>query len=345
MMTIRNFHRPAVYAFLAILLFIIHEQMASTVILDNAIGMEVLISYLFDIPFFIVAINILGKYRLVNLRDYVIFLFVNVALGFFYVVFYGLAQASIDLYYHGKIKVIINREFMFYGYVRGKCVLAFALAIDFFYRGKKGELQAAEARSRQKELEYAMHFTQVSPHLMLNGLTFIHHKAQPVIPVISEAIKKLFSIYRYSTKDMTKITTVTLSEEIEQLSSYLEFQSMLYERNFMEQMQIYVSTLAKGLKIPPMLFFNFVENMFSHGNYIDHPILIQISFEDGLLRFYAKNLIRRGGGELKREGGLGMRHTELKLEHHFQGRFELSQGTKGNFYEVNLLLRYGRSKI
>lgn len=341
-----NYQKLSIYAVLAIALFIIHEQFASVILLKNVFSWSLLLHYSIDIAFFAVVVYILSKCPLQKARDYYLFLAINIALALLYVLFHVVDRWLVRAMMGNMMAFKIDSEFIYYSYIRGGYVLSFALAVDFFRRGKKGEFEAQEAKIKQQDLEYALHFTQASPHLMTNGLIFINDLVEPSLPVVSKALLRLSSIYRYSALDMDAVKKVPLADELDQVRNYLEFHDQLYDKqpNILYEVQV-AEHDAITRYIPPMLLLNPVENIFKHGQYRDrkHPVVIRISCKDNRLHFYASNPLRSGSRSLS--GGLGMKHIKVKLEHQFPGRYKLEYGVRGNDYVLELTVEYGAAAL
>lgn len=344
-MTSSIHQKPLSYALVAIALLIIHEQFASVVFLNNVFSYSLFIHYLFDIIFFVITVFTLSKFRLVKVQDYCWFLVINIALVFLYIGLRMVDRVTIRVIMGNEAFFKINEEITFYSYIRGTHILAFALAVDFFRRGKRGEFEAQTALAKQTDLEFALHFTQVSPHFLNNALLFINDLVEPVLPNASIAIKELKSIYRYSSMDMSVIGDVTLGEELNQIKSYLDFQDQLYHYELQVLYEKHISDSEATYKLPPMLLLNFIENAFKHGQFRnpEHPMLFKVFMVDGELHFFTRNLLRQGRS--RSGGGLGMKLILAKLEHQFSGRYCLHYGVSGKYYEVELVLRYGTGKV
>ncbi len=303
------------------------------------------IVYFFDILFFLVALFTLSLFKLTSVGRYFLFIVVNIFLSFAYVGFHLLGQLlALHLDLH-NVEYEFSRPFIFVAYIRGGFVLTYALVVDFYRRGHDSERQAQQAIAKQKELEFAYNHTQVSPHLLSNGFTFINSIVEPLSSDASKAILELASIYRYSAMDIGKIRNVPLSDEVDQVESYLNFHRLLYNDEISVKCILNIDSAAERVTIPPMLLVNFVENIFKHGNFRskETPTLITITFDGWQLQYQSTNPIKKT--KIKSPEGIGMKNTIAKLENRFPGAYTLEHGVKDNFYELNLIVRYGREEI
>lgn len=106
---------------------------------------------------------------------------------------------------------------------------------------------------------------QMNPHFIFNSLTNIQHfifeqdplKAGKYLAVFAKLIR---SILEHSRKDM-----ITLREEIETITRYLELQQLRLENKLEFELKIDDSIDQDITEIPPMLAQPFIENAIEHG--------------------------------------------------------------------------------
>lgn len=106
---------------------------------------------------------------------------------------------------------------------------------------------------------------QINPHFFFNSLgsiqhLIIHDKKSAALNYLSKFSKLARSVLESSYE-----TTVTLTEEIELLQSYLELESLRFDKAFSYTITVDDSVDTDAIEIPLMLIQPFAENAIIHG--------------------------------------------------------------------------------
>ena len=205
---------------------------------------------------------------------------------------------------------------------------------------KEGKLRELENRNLKAELDLLK--GQVNPHFLFNALNSVHvlirkdpEKAQATL----ERFSDLLSHQIYNVRD----EAILLSEEIQNTENYVQIQKMRFE-NYVD-VSWKVQGKVNGQMIAPMLFLNFIENAFKHGeSQGDKPVEVDISLKvtPESVEFNCNNSAQakpEGEGRL----GVGIANVKRRLALIYPKRHELTIEHKPDMYSVNLQVDLGEN--
>ena len=126
--------------------------------------------------------------------------------------------------------------------------------------------QRARSKNRMMELENRLLRTQLNPHFLFNAMgaiqQYLYSQEDPLL--ISDYLGKFSKLTRmilaYSKREL-----ISLEEELEFLSYYVELQKIRFEVPFEFKLDIAGEIEPDELMIPPMLTQPFIENAIEHG--------------------------------------------------------------------------------
>jgi tetratricopeptide (TPR) repeat protein len=140
------------------------------------------------------------------------------------------------------------------------------------YESEKRESELRELKIKQQmvelersESELKAIKAQMNPHFIFNALNsiqemfFIGDKR-----LANEHLGKFSQLTRDILKASGK-TTITLSEEIDMLTKYLELEGLRFESDFTFSIHVNDENAADDIMLPPMLIQPYVENAIRHG--------------------------------------------------------------------------------
>jgi hypothetical protein len=119
-----------------------------------------------------------------------------------------------------------------------------------------------KAQQEKSDAEIAFLKAQMNPHFLFNTLNSIYSLAIAKSDATAEAVVKLSGLMRYSISDANR-PFVSLSNEIEYISNYIELQRLRLANQVKVQYEIKGDTLGKN--IAPFLLIPFAENAFKYG--------------------------------------------------------------------------------
>ncbi len=205
------------------------------------------------------------------------------------------------------------------------------------------ELQDAHIKAEQKESEFGLLQSQLSPHFLFNvlnnlyGISIAEHERIPPL------LLKLSELLRYSVYGAKK-TFVPLREELDYIKNYIEFEKIRISDRLNLSMEIDMVDNPE-IKIAPLILIVFIENAFKHSKNtfnkeIDIDISIKISGNFICLRVsnsYDKE--QNKNGIFDENSGLGLDNTLKRLGLLYGDDYELKQDTENELYHVSLRLK------
>ncbi|WP_288878866.1 sensor histidine kinase [Pedobacter panaciterrae] len=215
-----------------------------------------------------------------------------------------------------------------------------------FNRIKKENLligEMAEANRTKNELQIALLKSQLNPHLLFNGFNFIYKQLISKDPGTAKTVLLLSEMADYSLSDKRQTDLVTLDEDIENIKRYIQFHQELNNHqlqiNFTDELQ----EATKSVVLPPLLFLNFVENVFKHGSF-------DVEAEPAMIAFYrvGNNLVFKTSNQIlqiqnKRSKGIGLSNTRQRLNHYFPNNYELKTQSVNKTYHLFLSIKLWNS--
>lgn len=149
-----------------------------------------------------------------------------------------------------------NRSFLNFAW----SVIYFAIHYFESYNNAKVEKLWYEMMLKDSELQLLK--SQMHPHFIFNAINSINGLINENPRKAQNALSQLSSLLRYSL-NANKNETVTLEEEMQVVSDYLEIESIRYEERLKVKMEIAPETLR--VHIPPLMIQTICENGIKHG--------------------------------------------------------------------------------
>jgi len=205
------------------------------------------------------------------------------------------------------------------------------------------ELAEAHTHATQKESEFSLLQSQLSPHFLFNVLNNLYGISLAEDKRIPGLLLKLSQLLRYSIYGSKK-TFIPLKEELEYIRSYIDFEQI----RISDRLNLVTDidpVIDPQLKIASLVLIVFVENAFKHSaNSIVAEIYIAISVKiiDNFIHFSVANSYDEGTQTedfLAESSGLGLANTMKRLELLYGKNHRLKQYTKNGRYIVELELK------
>lgn len=140
--------------------------------------------------------------------------------------------------------------------------IASILLLRYHY---KMQLKKEEAHRKAIELELAALRLQMNPHFIFNSLNAIQdfifqHKTEEANEYLSKFAKLMRAVLQQSRKK-----SVTIEEECDLLSTYLELESLRFNHSFAWEFEVAETVDIREMTIPSMLLQPVLENSVRHG--------------------------------------------------------------------------------
>lgn len=228
-----------------------------------------------------------------------------------------------------------------------RCFYIFLLGLaDWHLRytiHKAKAMQAQEAlllssQKREGELENAYLRSQISPHLLFNALNSIYKNIHDKAPAAAETIFLLAEIMDYSLQNERYDGLVQLNEDLRQLERLIKINLELNSKAHVV-MEITADSDMKDVLITPLLFTDFVQNVFKHGNLSSpvHPAYIIIRAVSGSVTLETRNRI---GAITKLETrGTGLANARRRMAQNYPGKYEFETQQHADEFYVHLKIR------
>ena len=178
--------------------------------------------------------------------------------------------------------------------------------------------------------------SQVNPHFFFNMLNNLYGLVDRDSEKAKQLILKLSDMMRYSIYEGQK-EYVTLKEEIDFISNYIELHKMRYHKNIDVNFEVDVED--DGLKIMPLLFIILVENAFKHGvEVLRNNAFVNLSIESkkNEVSLKIKNNFDK---EMKNIEGIGLQNLKRRLELVYPNKHQLTHSINEDRHIAKLMLK------
>lgn len=143
-------------------------------------------------------------------------------------------------------------------------VILIVVIMFFFYKTTK-ENEENKLRNKALETERSLLRTQMNPHFIFNALNSVQsyilgNNTQEAVGFLSKFAKLMRMILNNS-----MVQSVTLSNELQSLSLYLDLERARFNNKFNYRIDIDDNVEEELLNVPPMLVQPFIENAIIHG--------------------------------------------------------------------------------
>lgn len=201
---------------------------------------------------------------------------------------------------------------------------AIYFTFHFFQKSRKQELNNVSLEASRNEIELKNLRSQLNPHFLFNSLNSIRalidiepSKAKMAVTTLSNLLRKSLIL--------GKENIVSLGEELEMVSNYLELEKIRFEERL--EVKWNLDDTLNDFPLPPFSLQMLVENAIKHGisNLVDGGIItIETKKNEDFVEISVCNT-----GEIvgKMDTGIGIENTKRRLALQFKesAEFELMQ--------------------
>lgn len=218
-------------------------------------------------------------------------------------------------------------------------VIALDIGLSIAVKWIISEQKQAEINKVRVSEQLARLQSQVSPHFFMNTLNNIHALVDIDSSRAKKTIIELSSLMDYLLYESSNKEQVSLQRELEFLESYISLMRLRYPKRVLidftyDQPEAYV-------RIPPLLFLNFIENSFKYGVDYDQESFIKINFnvDDSHVEMTTINSNYSSNVTSARHG-LGISNSRKRLALLYGDRYKLEYGDKDKVYFVTLKIPF-----
>ena len=211
----------------------------------------------------------------------------------------------------------------------------FSLVVFLLEREQDMEKKVLALKTENVEAEMAFLRSQLNPHFLFNTLSFLHAKTIKFDPELSDTIRKLSDMLRYSLQS-SKEAQVSLQKEVELIENYIDIFRNRFEGRFFVEFDMKITNL--GFKIEPLLLIPFVENMFKHGvmSNSKNPGIITLNCQENTLVFKCQNQINTYKKDAS--SGIGLENVRRRLELLYPDCYTLNITEDKGYFTTDLQL-------
>lgn len=130
---------------------------------------------------------------------------------------------------------------------------------------RKEEAATREINRKFAELELQALQAQLNPHFIFNALGAIQHTIRDENPEKAEYFLTSFALLMRLFLESSKKKKITLAEEIQLITRYVELEQLRFENTFDFEFEVDEEIDIHSTEIPSLLFQPFVENAINHG--------------------------------------------------------------------------------
>lgn len=203
----------------------------------------------------------------------------------------------------------------------------------------RAEQEKLSVKNKQLLAEIQLMKIKLHPHFLFNTLNNLYVMATFDNAKAADYILKLSEIYRIMLYECNK-DFYPLNEELKLIENYIELEKIRYDEKLKLEIS-FPAQITENLKIPPLLFFTFVENAFKHGcrNDIGHPFIdVKLELNEKNIIFEAKNSIPENNQKTSEYGGIGLENTKQRLELIYKNNYNFLCESKSSSYNVKLVI-------
>jgi len=208
----------------------------------------------------------------------------------------------------------------------------------FFQKSRKQELNNLSLESSRNEIELKNLRSQLNPHFLFNSLNSIRalidiepSKAKVSVTTLSNLLRKSLILGREN--------LVTLDEELEMVSNYLELEKIRFEERL--EVNMILDANLKDFMLPPFSLQMLVENAIKHGisNLVEGGEIIIETNKTGEIVTISVTNSGEIIDEINFEKGIGIENTKRRLALQFKDAAEFELFQDGNNVIAQLIFK------
>lgn len=223
-------------------------------------------------------------------------------------------------------------------------VVSVNIAVKLYFRALSNRRRIArlEAENTSTRLQFLKY--QINPHFFMNTLNNIHALIDIDAERARDVVIELSKLMRYVLYEIDK-DEVTLRQEVDFLNNYIELMRIRLTDNV--KINVGLTDDVDDIKLPPLLFIPFVENIFKHGVSYREPSVIDISLrvdaKDGMtFRSVNSNHAKSRGDSYH---GIGLENLRRRLDLLYPDNYILEINNNGDTFETRLTIPATRQRV
>ncbi|WP_158800065.1 sensor histidine kinase [Pedobacter sp. L105] len=201
------------------------------------------------------------------------------------------------------------------------------------------ELNKQQLEKKLVDSEVAYLKSQINPHFLFNTLNFLYNSSIRTSPELSKPILLLADIMRYALTETPQNGKVDLSDEVEQIISFIAINQYRYDHNL--NLSFDISGDSGDFKILPLILLTPVENIFKYADLksAEYPAKIKLELINNQLQFMISNKKLKTRRAVKSHG-IGLKNLKLRLDTYYPNthHIDISENDDQYIFELQLTL-------
>lgn len=215
-------------------------------------------------------------------------------------------------------------------------VIALDMGISIAVKWILSEQKQAEINKERVVAQLSNLQSQVSPHFFMNTLNNIHALVDIDAKRAKQTLIELSNLMDYLLYESSTKENVSLQRELDFIGNYINLMRIRYSEQV--NIEFWYEDSVPSVRIPPLLFLNFIENAFKYGVDYDRESFVKINFKfsESTVEMIVQNTNHSSRVHAKKGHGLGIINSCKRLDLLYGDRCSLDMGEKDNIYIVNL---------
>ncbi len=212
--------------------------------------------------------------------------------------------------------------------------LFFIVVLVWHYFQKDQRNKKVERDHLLNELEFLK--AQMNPHFVFNAINSIYVLMKIDTRSAEDVLLRFSSLLRYQLYECGQ-GEAWLSKEIAFIKDYTELEKIRLGDRY--RVEINIGAPKEYYRIAPFVLFPFVENAFKHISHREdqlNTVTLNIRFQGNNILFDLWNTVEQAPAGEKKEGGIGLRNVQRRLELLYPDKHILKTGIIDNVYHVHL---------
>lgn len=213
-------------------------------------------------------------------------------------------------------------------------VLALDMGLSIAVKWIISEHKRSEMKKDRVSMQLSNLQNQISPHFFMNTLNNIHALVEIDPERAQKTIIELSGLMDYLLYESSNIERVSLSQELEFTNSYINLMRLRYPKRV--KIEFICDENVPTIKIPPLLFLNFIENTFKYGVDYNKESFIKICFKftESVIEMTTEN--SNHSATVKNRHGLGIDNSRKRLKLLYGNKFTLDINENEKIYFLSL---------
>lgn len=191
-------------------------------------------------------------------------------------------EASVHVYTHPL------RDFLLAGIITLSCYL-----VNRSIKSRKVMMEMQQLKLENISNQFEALKNQLNPHMLFNSLNTLYSLIRESSEKAQDYLNELSKVMRYTLQKDSESHSITLSEELEFVRSYIYLLKMRYEDNLIFNFNIDESETNR--QIPKMAIQMLIENAVKHNEISNrHPLTIDITTKNNSIEVSNNLQLRRG---------------------------------------------------